>query len=173
MSIFVAFEFLFNHPKVRTVYITDSNPFLKKERSFELLNFLIAANTHKKPVTFEVSPEYLTNKRIVEMISQLNNEEFAFGVQSTAPEVLSRIKRKFDSNLYRKNIELIRNQNKSVEFWFSLIIGLPGDNYSQFVDSIEFVLKMKPEGIYFHELLCLPGSDIYKNPKEYGIVFEE
>ena len=168
-----AFEFLFNHPKVRTVYITDSNPFLKKERSFELLNFLIAANTHKKPVTFEVSPEYLTNKRIVEMISQLNNEEFAFGVQSTAPEVLSRIKRKFDSNLYRKNIELIRNQNKSVEFWFSLIIGLPGDNYSQFVDSIEFVLKMKPEGIYFHELLCLPGSDIYKNPKEYGIVFEE
>ena len=168
-----AFEFLFNHPKVRTVYITDSNPFLKKERSLELLNFLIEANTHKKPVTFEVSPEYLTNKRIVEMISQLNNEEFVFGVQSTAPEVLSRIKRKFDAKLYRKNIELIRQQNKSVEFWFSLIIGLPGDNYSQFIDSIDFVLKMKPEGIYFHELLCLPGSDIYKNPKEYGIVYME
>ncbi|MHA2053109.1 MAG: B12-binding domain-containing radical SAM protein, partial [Candidatus Hodarchaeales archaeon] len=53
-----AFEFLFNHPKVRTVYITDSNPFLKKERSLKLLNFLIEANTYKKPVTFEVSPEY-------------------------------------------------------------------------------------------------------------------
>ncbi|MHA1944630.1 MAG: B12-binding domain-containing radical SAM protein [Candidatus Hodarchaeales archaeon] len=168
-----AFEFLFNHPKVRTVYITDSNPFLKKDRSLKLLNFLIEANVHKKPVTFEVSPEYLTNERIVKLISQLNNEEFAFGVQSTAPEVLSRIKRKFDSKLYRKNIELIRNQNKSVEFWFSLIIGLPGDNYSQFIDSTDFVLKMKPEGIYFHELLCLPGSDMYKNPKEYGIVYME
>ncbi|MHA2175819.1 MAG: B12-binding domain-containing radical SAM protein [Candidatus Hodarchaeales archaeon] len=168
-----AFEFLFNHPKVRTVYITDSNPFLKKERSLKLLNFLIEANTHKKPVTFEVSPEYLTNKRIVELISQLNNEEFAFGVQSTAPEVLSRIKRKFDANLYRKNIELIRQKNQSVEFWFSLIIGLPGDNYSQFIDSVDFVLKMKPEGIYFHELLCLPGSDLYKNPNKYGIVYME
>ncbi len=168
-----AFEFLFNHPKVRTVYITDSNPFLRKERSLELLNFLIEANKHKKSVTFEVSPEYLTNERIVELISQLNNEEFAFGVQSTAPEVLSRIKRKFNAELYRKNIKLIRQQNKAVEFWFSLIIGLPGDNYSQFIDSVDFVLKLKPEGIYFHELLCLPGSDLYKNPSEYGIEYME
>ncbi|MHA1975897.1 MAG: B12-binding domain-containing radical SAM protein [Candidatus Hodarchaeales archaeon] len=168
-----AFEFLFNHRKVKTIYITDSNPFLRKERSLELLNFLIKANMHKKPVTFEVSPEYLTNERIVKLISQLNNEEFAFGVQSTAPEVLSRIKRKFNSDLYRKNIKLIRKQNKAVEFWFSLIIGLPGDNYTQFVDSVEFVLKLKPEGIYFHELLCLPGSDLYKNPSAYGIQYME
>jgi radical SAM superfamily enzyme YgiQ (UPF0313 family) len=166
-----AFEYLFNHPKVRTVYITDSNPFLRKKRSLDLLNFLIKANTYKKPVTFEVSPEYLTNERIVKLISKLNNEEFAFGVQSTAPEVLSRIKRKFNSDLYRKNIKLIRQQNKAVEFWFSLIIGLPGDNYSQFVNSVDFVLKLKPEGIYFHELLCLPGSDLYKNPGEYGIKY--
>ena len=168
-----AFNYLFNHPKVRTVYITDSNPFLRKERSLDLLNFLIEANVNKKSVTFEVSPEYLTNERIVKLISQLNNEEFAFGVQSTAPEVLSRIKRKFNSDLYRKNIQLIREQNKAVEFWFSLIIGLPGDNYFQFVDSVDFVLKLKPEGIYFHELLCLPGSDLYKNPSAYGIKYME
>ncbi|MHA2109328.1 MAG: B12-binding domain-containing radical SAM protein [Candidatus Hodarchaeales archaeon] len=166
-----AFKFLFNHPKVRTIYITDSNPFLRKERSLKLLKFLIKHNFRKKPITFEVSPEYLTNESIVELISQLNNEEFAFGVQSTSPEVLKRIKRKFDANLYRKNIQMIRKRNSAVEFWFSLIIGLPGDNYSQFLDSTDFVLKLKPEGIYFHELLCLPGSDLHKSPEKYGIEY--
>ncbi len=168
-----AFKFLFDHPKVRTIYITDSNPFMKKERSLELLSFLIENNIHKKPITFEVSPEYLTNERIVGLISQLNSEEFAFGVQSTAPEVLEKINRKFDSELYRKNIRLIREKNKKVEFWFSLIIGLPGDNYTQFLDSVDFVLNLQPEGIYFHELLCLPGSDLYEYPEKYDIEYME
>ncbi|MHA2296521.1 MAG: B12-binding domain-containing radical SAM protein [Candidatus Hodarchaeales archaeon] len=168
-----AFKYLFNHPNVATIYITDSNPFLRKKRSNELLNFIIENNIFKKPVTFEVSPEYMTDEGIVDLIAQLHHEEFAFGVQSTSQNVLKQINRKFDANLYRKNINKIRQMNSEVEFWFSLIIGLPGDNYSQFVESVDFVLNLNPEGIYFHELLCLPGSDIYNDPDKYGIEFME
>ena len=47
-----AFKFLFNHPKVKTVYITDSNPFLRKKRSLELLNFLIESKRRIEKVLY-------------------------------------------------------------------------------------------------------------------------
>ncbi|UCE14249.1 MAG: B12-binding domain-containing radical SAM protein, partial [Candidatus Heimdallarchaeota archaeon] len=168
-----AFIYLFNHPKVKTIYITDSNPFLKKRRTKELLEFIIEANVHKKLVTFEASPEYINDEQTLDLIMKLGNEEFAFGVQSTSPQVLDQIHRRFDSNLYKKNIRLIREKNSQVEMWFSLIIGLPGDTYNQFLESVDFVLNLSPTGIYFHELLCLPGSALHKNPKNYGIEYQD
>lgn len=168
-----AFKYLFNHPKVKTIYITDSNPFLKKRRSKELLEFIIKENVHKKLVTFEASPEYITDDQTLNLILELGNEEFAFGVQSTSPHVLERIHRRFDSVRYKQNIRLIKEKNPNIEMWFSLIIGLPGDNYRQFLESVDFVLDLEPTGIYFHELLCLPGSALYKNPKKYGLKYQK
>ena len=168
-----AFEFLLNHPKVSTVYITDSNPFLKKERAVELLSFLIEKNVHKKPITFELNPEYMNDEGLLALITKLNNEEFAFGVQSTSKKVLEKIVRQFDAARYKQNILLMKNLNPAIRMWFSLIIGLPGDNYHQFLESLNFILGLEPEGIYIHELLCLPGSSFYANPKKYGLEFTE
>ena len=168
-----AFRYLFNHPKVKTIYITDSNPFLRKKRTKALLEFIIKENVHKKLVTFEASPEYITDDHTLNLIMELGNEEFAFGVQSTSPRVLERIHRRFNSVRYKKNIRLIKEKNPRIEMWFSLIIGLPGDNYKQFLESVDFVLNMEPTGIYFHELLCLPGSALHKNPEKYGLEYQE
>lgn len=168
-----AFRYLFHHPKVKTIYITDSNPFLRKRRTKALLEFIIKENVYKKLVTFEASPEYITDDYTLNLIMELGNEEFAFGVQSTSPQVLERIHRRFNSVRYKKNIRLIREKNPHIEMWFSLIIGLPGDNYKQFIESVDFVLNMEPTGIYFHELLCLPGSALHKNPEKYGLEYQE
>jgi radical SAM superfamily enzyme YgiQ (UPF0313 family) len=166
-----AFDYLFQHPNVRTVYITDSNPFLRRERTIELLEMIIELNVHKKSVTFELSPEYMSDERVLDLLPQLYNDEFALGVQSTSPEVLNLMNRRFNSDRYRQNIMLMKERNPNVRLWFSLIIGLPGDNYEQFTDSLDYVINLNPEGIYVHELLCLPGSDYYKNPDKYGIEF--
>ena len=167
-----AFEYLFKHPKVATVYITDSNPFLQKKRAKELLAMLMELNTDKKPVTFELNPEYMEDEGLLKLISMINSEEFAFGVQSTSPRVLEKIGRDFDGERYRRNIALMRRTNPRIQMWFSLIIGLPGDDYAQYTDSLDYVLRLKPDGIYMHELLCLPGSKFYDNPAEYGIEYE-
>ena len=166
-----AFDYLFQHPNVRTIYITDSNPFLRRKRTIELIEMLIELNVHKKSVTFELSPEYMSDEKVLDLLPQLYNDEFALGVQSTSPQVLKLMNRKFNSEKYRKNIMLMKERNPNVRLWFSLIIGLPGDNYTQFVDSLDYVVNLNPEGIYVHELLCLPGSDYYKNPEKYGIEF--
>jgi len=166
-----AFEYLFQHPNVRTVYITDSNPFLRRDRTIALIEMLTELNTHKKPVTFELSPEYMSDEKILGLLPQLYNDEFALGVQSTSPQVLKLMNRRFDADRYRQNILLMKEKKPDVRLWFSLIIGLPGDNYTQFCDSLDFVINLNPEGIYVHELLCLPGSDFHTNPEKYGIEF--
>jgi radical SAM superfamily enzyme YgiQ (UPF0313 family) len=166
-----AFKFLFNHPNVASIYITDSNPFLKKDRSVELLEFIIKENVNKKRVTFELAPEFVTSERVLELILELGNEEFAFGLQSTSPKVLNQINRKFDPVLYKRNVDYLRRLKPGIEMWFSLILGLPGDNYYQFLDSTEFALSLKPTGIYFHELVGLPGSELNKNPDLFGVKF--
>ncbi|OLS27071.1 MAG: tRNA-2-methylthio-N(6)-dimethylallyladenosine synthase [Candidatus Heimdallarchaeota archaeon LC_3] len=166
-----AFRYLFNHPNVASIYITDSNPFLKKDRSVELLEFIIAENVNKKRVTFELAPEFVTSDRVLELILELGNEEFAFGLQSTSPKVLNQINRKFNPVLYKNNIDYLRKLKPEIEMWFSLILGLPGDNYYQFLDSTEFALSLKPTGIYFHELVGLPGSELNKNPELFGVTF--
>jgi anaerobic magnesium-protoporphyrin IX monomethyl ester cyclase len=168
-----AFNYLFQHPKVRTVYITDSNPFLRRDRTIDLIEMIIELNIHKKSVTFELSPEYMADKKILDFLPHLYNDEFALGVQSTSPEVLKLMNRRFNPNRYRKNIMLMKEKNPNIRLWFSLIIGLPGDNLTQFTDSLDYVINLNPEGIYVHELLCLPGSDYYKNPEKYGIEFME
>ncbi|MFV2016544.1 MAG: hypothetical protein ACC656_14025, partial [Candidatus Heimdallarchaeota archaeon] len=72
---------------------------------------------------------------------------------------------------YKTNVDYLRKLKPGIEMWFSLILGLPGDNYYQFLDSTEFALSLKPIGVYFHELVGLPGSDINKNPELYGLKF--
>ncbi|MFW9861583.1 MAG: B12-binding domain-containing radical SAM protein [Candidatus Thorarchaeota archaeon] len=166
-----AFDYLFRHPNVRTVYITDSNPFLRRERTIELIEMIIELNIHKKSVTFELSPEYVSDESVLDLLPQLYNDEFALGVQSTSPQVLKLMNRRFNSDRYRQNIKLMKEKNPDVRLWFSLIIGLPGDNYDQFTDSLDYVINLNPEGIYVHELLCLPGSDFYKYPEKYEIEF--
>ncbi len=166
-----AFDYLFRHPNVRTVYLTDSNPFLKRARTIDLIEMIIELNIHKKSVTFELSPEYMSDEKILDLLPQLYNDEFALGVQSTSPEVLKLMNRRFNTDRYRQNIMLMKEKNPNVRLWFSLIIGLPGDNFNQFCNSLDFVINLNPEGIYVHELLCLPGSDYYSNPEKYGIEF--
>ncbi len=166
-----AFEYLFNHPNVKTVYITDSNPFLRRRRTIELLEMLIQLNVHRKSITFELAPEYMTDESILALIPKLCDDEFALGVQSTSPTVLALMDRRFNSERYLKNIDLMKSKNPDIRLWFSLIIGLPGDSYSQFLNSLDFVINMQPEGVYVHELLCLPGSEFYKNPEKYGIEY--
>ena len=168
-----AFRYLFNHPNVASIYITDSNPFLKKARSIELLEFIIAENVNKKRVTFELAPEFVTSERVLELILELGNEEFAFGLQSTNSNVLDQINRKFNPVQYKKNVDYLRKLKPEIEMWFSLILGLPGDNYFQFLDSTEFALSLKPTGVYFHELVGLPGSELYRDPAAYGLTFME
>tara|TARA_B100001750_G_scaffold236609_1_gene240715 strand:- start:622 stop:2259 length:1638 start_codon:yes stop_codon:yes gene_type:complete len=161
--------YLLNHPNVRAVYIVDANPFIKDEKGLWLTDFLLNKNKTGKPVFFELNPEYVRDPQVIKNLGKLSGDELAFGLQSTSDQTLKIIKRKFNRELYEKNVKALKSMNPDANIKFSLIVGLPGDNFNSFSKSLEFVISLNPTDIYVHDLLVLPGSEMYENPEKFNI----
>jgi radical SAM superfamily enzyme YgiQ (UPF0313 family) len=166
-------SYLLNHPNVRAVYVVDANPFIKDEKGLWLTDFLLNKNKTGKPVFFELNPEYIRDERVIENLGKLQGDELAFGLQSTSDVTLKRIKRKFHRDTYERNVKRLRFLNPQANIKFSLILGLPSDTYESFVESLDFVIGMVPADIYVHDLLILPGSEMYDDPEQFGIVIDK
>jgi len=164
--------YLLNHPNVRAVYIVDANPFIKDEKGLWLTEFLLHKNKTGKPVYFELNPEYIRDPRVIENLGKLQGDELAFGLQSTSDVTLKKIKRKFHRDVYEKNVKRLRALSPKANIKFSLILGLPGDTYTSFTESLDFVIGMQPSDIYVHDLLILPGSEMYSDPEQFGIAID-
>ncbi len=162
------FRLLLAHPKVRRVYITDGDLLINKRRAKELLEFLVRENPTGKQVVFEMNPELLDDETIA-LISGLKSHEFAFGLQSTSPQTLATMNRRFRPERYRRNVVRLREACPDAEVLFSLIVGLPRDTLAAFKESLDFAISMRPHSLYIHDFLCLPGSDFHANQEEYGI----
>lgn len=167
-EVFDGLKPLLAHPKAGRIFITDSDLFVNKKRGKEILRFLLENNTRKLPVIFEMNPE-LIDDEIVELVAQFDEDEFAFGLQSSSEAVLDSINRKFNPHLYRQNVQKLRKAKPDSKIWFSLIVGLPGDTLETFKDSLNFAIAMRPHSLYIHEFLCLPGTEFYKDQEKYGI----
>jgi radical SAM superfamily enzyme YgiQ (UPF0313 family) len=49
------------------------------------------------------------------------------------------------------------------------MIGFPGETIDTINESIEFVKKSDIDQAQFYTFVPLPGCDVYKNPKQYGV----
>jgi len=164
--------YLLNHPNVKAVYIVDANPFIKDEKGLWLTDYLLNKNKTSKPVFFELNPEYIRNPKVIENLGKLSGDELAFGLQSTSDQTLRIIKRKFNRNIYENNVKALKSMNPDANIKFSLIVGLPGDNFESFCKSLEFVISLNPTDIYVHDLLVLPGSEMYENPEKFNLIID-
>ena len=105
--------------------------------SGSLMTAIQAMNKSGKPIFFELNPEYIRDERVIENLGKLQGDELAFGLQSTSDVTLKKIKRRFNRDVYEKNVMRLRFLNPNANIKFSLILGLPGDNYDSFVNSLE------------------------------------
>lgn len=164
--------YLLNHPNVKAVYVVDANPFINQDKGLWLSEFVRHKNKTGKPVYFELNPEYVRDPRVIENLGRLQGDELAFGLQSTSDATLKKIKRKFHRDVYERNVGRLRELNPNANIKFSLILGLPADTYDSFLGSLDFVIRMRPSDIYVHDLLILPGSEMYAHPERFGITID-
>lgn len=159
---------LFAHPRVWRVYITDGDILLDKRRAKALLPYIASINAERKPVVFEMNPELL-DAETIGLLAQFRHDEFALGLQSTAPDALRAMGRHFNPARYRQRVRELLEAAPGLRVWFSLIVGLPRDTLAGFRDSLDFAIGMQPHSLYIHELLCLPGSRFFRDQASLGI----
>jgi radical SAM superfamily enzyme YgiQ (UPF0313 family) len=93
------------------------------------------------------------------------------GLQSSNPDVLSKVHRTLDKKLFVRNVGFL-NESGAV-FGFDLIYGLPGDTLAGFKNSIDFALSLYPNNLELFCLSVLPGTTLHDDALEFGLAWEQ
>jgi len=93
--------------------------------------------------------------------------ELAVGVESVSQQVLDIIDKKITVEQIKHFIKLCKKHG--IKCKMCLIFGLPGEPENIVALTRAFVEEVKPDYVSLSGLDPVPGSDIYKNHKHYGI----
>ena len=177
---------IYMNPKIKRVFIIDSDLFLSTKRGLHILNLHKNLNAGRKENGYEriflecqTNPERLNDKTI-KQIGELDLDDLYMGcgLQSINEEVNNvYINRKFNKKEYIRKLNLLQDtlyQGVGV----SAIYGIPGDNYEGFRKTVDFLLselKIKSKRNYassIYRLRVLPGSYFRYHADDFGLVFD-
>ncbi|NCB02152.1 MAG: radical SAM protein [Spirochaetia bacterium] len=154
--------------KVEHVFVLDPTFNMSKQRTVDLLTFLVQKSPSDIHYTFEIRAELLTTES-----ARLFGELYCslqIGLQSSNVAVLKGINRLFDPILFKEKIGLLHTFD--VVFGLDLIIGLPGDTYESFLESIDYTLSLRPSNIDIFLLSLLPGTELYDRKDQFALDYQ-
>ena len=120
----------------------------------------ISKNDHIKRIRYTTShPINMTDDLI--KLHSTNNKLMPFlhlPVQSGSSEILKKMNRKYDTDLYRKIIEKLRTINPKIEISSDFIIGYPGETDKNFKETLDLVDEIKFTQSYSFIYSSRPGT---------------
>jgi len=161
-------DVILSQDNLNFIYLCDSNILINKNRAKEILQHIINSGADKK-ISFEFNAEYLDDE-IIDLLAQLPNNEFDFGIQSTNKRALDDAGRIFNRERFEENFRKIAKKFKESNIRVDIIYGLPGDNIDGFKESLNYAISLdKVKRIITYPLTILPGSEFYREMDKYGI----
>ncbi len=156
-------NFNFNH-----IFFYDPTFTYNKKRSLEILNraksefgdFYFACNMRARTVT----ENYLKKMRNYGCIGCF------IGLQNANNSVLKKVNRLETVETFDKAIYKINKYVPLIDV--SCIIGLPGENYQTFSNTMVYIKKLLDNGIFqvsTRVFVPYPGTPFFENPEKYGI----
>jgi len=156
----------------KLVKLVDRSFNYNPQRAIEIWKGLLGA-TGDCVFHFEVEPNLL-DARTLRFLSTVPRQKFQFeiGIQSTNPETLRHISRRFDRDHVGAMLqELHRFGN--IPLHLDLIAGLPYEDYASFGSSFDETFGMKPTVLQLGFLKLLRGCALRRDAASYGIVHGE
>jgi radical SAM superfamily enzyme YgiQ (UPF0313 family) len=153
---------------IRSIYFCDSSLLLQKERAKRILRFLVEQQCDKE-IRFEFDAQQLDDE-LIDLMAQLPGDEFNFGLQSINPQALAIAGRKFDPVRFEENYRKVVQRLPGANITIDLIYGLPGDSYTGYLDSLDYVIRLdKVRRILTNPLIALPGSRFFSEMEQHGL----
>lgn len=138
------------------------------QRTREIFSFILAHNRTSQ-FHFEIGA-HLLDESTLDLLENVSPGTFQFeiGVQSTLPATLSAIDRHAETELLERNVRRLRRAN-NIHLHLDLIAGLPGQNYSAFLASVDRVAALRPHHLQIEPVKLLPGAPLRERAAELGI----
>jgi len=104
---------------------------------------------------------------MVELARESGCVEVAVGLESVSQRVLNISNKKIDLEGAKQYLKLLRREE--IDRKLLLIMGLPGEPKDIADKTIEFIKETEPSNVSLSLLCPIPGSEMYNNPKRFGI----
>jgi radical SAM superfamily enzyme YgiQ (UPF0313 family) len=151
-------EYLVKEYGAKGIYFREDNFTLSSKRTEEFCERLI-----KKHINISWACETRVDnlsKELVELMSAAGCKAFYFGVESGSPKILGMIKKQITIEQIERAINLCKRYG--VKSYCSLITGLPGENYEDYLMSMKLMEKLKPHAYVFNIYVAIPNSSLYR-----------
>ncbi|ORJ54978.1 B12-binding domain-containing radical SAM protein [Geothermobacter hydrogeniphilus] len=155
---------LFQRRGVSQVWVLDSTFNFPPARGKQLLRLLAV---HGRGIHFhlEAKADFL-DRETVALLAAVDCS-VQVGLQSAHAEILRRVHRPFDPEVFSRAINLLNAEG--ITFGLDLIYGLPGDNLAGFCRSLDFALQFAPNHLDIFPLAILPGTQLAARAATEGI----
>ena len=152
---------------VKQLFLADSTFNLDGKRAKEILKYIGSINKDTV-INTELRAELL-DRETVDLLEKAGVKFVEFGLQSTHPITSKIIGRETNFAKFEEGIKLL--EKSKIQYVIQLIIGLPGDDLSSFKNSMNYVLNLAPTTLQAFELQLLPGTALYENADQHGMLF--
>lgn len=141
------------------------------QRAQEIFQFVLAKN-RSSHFHFEIGA-HLLDEATLQLLETVPAGMFQFeiGVQSTLPATLEKIGRRASLETLAENVIRLRNKG-NIHLHLDLIAGLPGENYRQFLDSLDWTAALNPHHLQLEPVKLLPGAPLRAQADELGLQFD-
>jgi anaerobic magnesium-protoporphyrin IX monomethyl ester cyclase len=122
---------------------------------------------------FEIAADLLTEKNLL-TLARVPEDTFHFeiGVQSSSAETLEQVGRTADLERIFSNVRRLKAETR-IELHLDLVAGLPGEDYTRFLDSLQAIASLKPDMIQIEPLKVLKGAPMRAIAAREGYAFSE
>ncbi len=141
------------------------------QRSREIFTFILQQN-RSSHFHFEIGA-HLLDEETLQLLETVPADMFQFeiGVQSTLPETLQKIGRRASLEKLAENVRRLREMD-NIHLHLDLIAGLPGESYSQFLQSLDWTAQLKPQHLQVEPVKLLPGAPLRQQSEELGLEYD-
>lgn len=155
-----------NKYKARDILFWDNNLTENKERTYQLCQEILKAR---------IKIDWSGNTRadtadaeILRMMKRAGCRRLLLGVESGVQKSLDVLRKRETLSQIENTVRLCKRIG--IEIFATFIFGIPGETYEEALRTIKFACRLNPEYAKFFTLACHPGTDLYKNLKQYGAI---
>ncbi len=156
-------EIVCNNTKVKHIYFSDSNLLADIERAETIIKHIIKQKSQVK-VSLEINYIHI-KESTAKLLTSLPDFQFLLAVQTSNPKALKCIGRTRPSpETFAQKLDELKQWAPEAKYQVDIMLGLPGDDFNGFIQTLDFVLSLEPFYIVLnHPVYLLPGSRFFEN----------
>lgn len=143
----------------------------ENRRSREIFQYILQHNRRSR-FHFEIGA-HLLDEETLQLLETVPEGMFQFeiGVQSTLPATLAKIGRRASLERLAENVRRLRATG-NIHLHLDLIAGLPGEDYRQVLQSLDWTARLQPHHLQLEAVKLLPGAPLRAQAEQLDLHYD-